>query len=262
VILLSSTAGHGKSTTLAAVVHAINLERRCHILTLEEQVGIVHSPIQSIVTQRQIGEHCPGWPDGIASARSLDAEIIAIDQLRDSEAIEAAFLAADAGRLVIAAMSAPSGVRAIDSLLDLVVPAKQTACRALLENNLRGVLFQRLLPRTDGQGRVAACEYLIGSKTLGRLIREDKMAQLPGLMQRGRTLGMVRLEDSVPELLQQGAIDSATAKRLLAASRFAKQAPAAQADNGASYDVASDDNGRDGKSLVGRMGGLFKRKGK
>jgi len=262
LVLVTSPTGHGKSTTLASLVNLINTTRRAHILLLSDNVEVLHPVGQSLITQREVGVHCVDQASGIRGARGLDADVIAIDELRDGAGIEAALAAAQSGRLVLAAMSAPSGMRAIDTLLDRVEQRRRPAAEALLAATLRAVVFQRLLIRADHEARVVASEIVLGGGGLGKLIRERKLQQLPTLVQRGKAFGMRRLSDSVAALLRDGLVDAHTARPYLAAKRArkalkeqAKAAPAAApvVQEGAEDEAIEEESA----SLVDRVGGLF-----
>jgi twitching motility protein PilT len=197
---------------LAALVDLFNSERSVHIITVEDPVEVIHPIKKAIVSQREIGAHTKGFQSALKGSLREDPDVIAIGELRDRETVEKALEAAETGHLVFATMSTPSGASTIDRLIDMFPPDDQSQVRATLAGVLKFVVSQRLVPREDGNGRVVAVELLTGGMALWTLIRDDKLFQLPSLLQRGRAFGMIRIEDSLNELLSAGTISMETAK--------------------------------------------------
>ena len=213
LVVVSGPSGAGKTTTLAALVDLFNSERAVHIITVEDPVEILHPIKKAIVSQRQIGAHTKSFSSALKSSLREDPDVIAIGELRDRETVEKALEAAETGHLVFATMSTPSGATTIDRLIDMFPPDDQSQVRATLAGALKFVLSQRLVPRIDGNGSVAAVELLTGNMALWSLIRDEKLFQLPSLLQRGRGFGMIRIEDSLNALLAAGAVSEKVAKR-------------------------------------------------
>ncbi len=212
LVVVSGPNGAGKTTTLAALVDLFNSERSVHIITVEDPVEVIHPIKKSIVSQREIGAHTKSFHSALKGSLREDPDVIAIGELRDRETVEKALEAAETGHLVFATMSTPSGARTIDRLIDMFPPDDQSQVRATLAGVLKFVVSQRLAPRKNGDGRVVAVELLTGGMALWTLIRDDKLFQLPSLLQRGRAFGMIRIEDSLNELLSSGEISMETAK--------------------------------------------------
>ena len=212
LVVVSGPNGAGKTTTLAALVDLFNSERSVHIITVEDPVEVIHPIKKAIVSQREIGAHTKGFHSALKGSLREDPDVIAIGELRDRETVEKALEAAETGHLVFATMSTPSGASTIDRLIDMFPPDDQSQVRATLAGVLKFVVSQRLVPREDGDGRVVAVELLTGGMALWTLIRDDKLFQLPSLLQRGRAFGMIRIEDSLNELLSAGTISMETAK--------------------------------------------------
>ena len=212
LVVVSGPNGAGKTTTLAALVDLFNSERGVHIITVEDPVEVIHPIKKAIVSQREVGAHTKSFHSALKSSLREDPDVIAIGELRDRETVEKALEAAETGHLVFATMSAPSGASTIDRLIDMFPPDDQSQVRATLAGVLKFVVSQRLIPRQDGDGRVVAVELLTGGMALWTLIRDDKLFQLPSLLQRGRAFGMIRIEDSLNELLSAGTISMETAK--------------------------------------------------
>ncbi|MEM7434710.1 MAG: PilT/PilU family type 4a pilus ATPase [Myxococcota bacterium] len=213
LVVVSGPSGAGKTTTLAALVDLFNSERPVHIISVEDPVEILHPIKRAIVSQRQIGAHTKSFQSALKGSLREDPDVIAIGELRDRETVEKALEAAETGHLVFATMSTPSGATTIDRLIDMFPPDDQSQVRATLAGALKFVISQRLVPRQDETGGVAAVELLTGSMPLWSLIRDDKLFQLPSLLQRGRGFGMIRIEDSLNDLLASGTITEKVAKR-------------------------------------------------
>lgn len=206
LVIISGPNGHGKTTSMAALVDMFNVEHAMHIITVEDPVEVIHPRKRAIVTQREVGNHTRSFARALAAALREDPDVIAIGELRDRETVEMALSASETGHLVLATMSTPSGAKTIDRLIDMFPPDDQAQVRATLAGALKLVLSQRLLRRADGRGLVAAFEMITGGVPLWSLIRDNKLFQLPSLLQRGRNFGMIGLDDSLRELLGHGMI--------------------------------------------------------
>jgi twitching motility protein PilT len=211
--IVSGPNGQGKTTTLAALVDLLNETKALHIITVEDPIEVLHPIKRSVLSQRQVGRDTATFASALKAALREDPDVIVIGELRDKETVEMALSAAETGHLVLATMNTPSGAKTIGRLIDLFPPDDQSQVRATLAGTLMIVASQRLVERNDGEGRVAACELITGGIPLWTLIRESKLHQLPGLMQRGRKFGMIRLADSLRELFDKGLITEATLKR-------------------------------------------------
>lgn len=211
--VVSGPNGQGKTTTMAALVDLLNAGKPVHIITVEDPVEIVHPIKRAVISQREVGTHTRSFPSALKAALREDPDVIVIGELRDRETVEMALSAAETGHLVIATMSTPSGAKTITRLIDMFPPDDQAQVRATLAGALKIVVSQRLVPRADGQGLVAAAELITGNVPLWSLIRDDKLFQLPSLLQRGRAFGMIRIEDSLSALARGGVITEAEAQR-------------------------------------------------
>jgi twitching motility protein PilT len=213
LVVISGPNGQGKTTTLAALVGLINGANPHHILCVEDPVEIIHPIKRALISQREVGVHTRSFARALKAALREDPDVIVIGELRDRESVEIALTAAETGHLVLATMSTRSAAKTIDRLIDLFPPDLQSQVRATLAGALKAVISQRLVPRCDAVGMVAAAELMTGSVPLWNLIRENKLMQLPTLQQRGRGMGMIRFDTSLLELVMAGKITEETAKK-------------------------------------------------
>ena len=213
LVVIAGPSGHGKTTTLAALVDLLNRADPIHILTIEDPVEIVHPKHAAVVSQREVGCHTVSFASALKASLREDPDVIVIGELRDRESVEIALTAAETGHLVLATMSTPSAAKTIDRLIDMFPPDDQSQVRASLGAALKAIVAQRLLPNAQGTGVVAAVELLVGMLALSNLIRDNKLFQLPNLMQRGRAFGMLRLDDSLVELVRAGKLAEDVALR-------------------------------------------------
>ncbi|MDB4961051.1 MAG: twitching motility protein [Myxococcales bacterium] len=211
LVVIAGPSGHGKTTTLAALVDIVNASRAFHIITIEDPVEIIYPRKAAVVSQREVGPHTRSFAAALKGSLREDPDVIVIGELRDRETVEIALTAAETGHLVIATMSTPSAAKTIDRLVDMFPPDDQSQVRASIAGALRAIVSQRLLPAANGTSVVAAVELLTGCLPLQQMIRDDKLYQLPNLMQRGRAFGMLRFDDSLTELVKTHRITVDTA---------------------------------------------------
>jgi len=211
LVVIAGPNGHGKTTTMAALVDQLNATKKHHIITIEEPVEVEHQPKLAIVSHREVMRHTLSFVAALKASLREDPDVIVIGELRDAETVEIALTAAETGHLVLATMSTPSAAKTIDRLIDMFPPDEQPQIRASISGTLRAVIAQRLLPTVDGTSVAAAVELVTGVLPLASLIRDNKLYQLPNLMQRGRAFGMIRLDDSLAELVRAKKITEAVA---------------------------------------------------
>lgn len=255
LVVIAGPSGHGKTTTLAALVDQINASRPYHIITVEDPIEIVYPRRAAVVSQREVGPHTRSFAAALKGSLREDPDVIVIGELRDRETVEIALTAAETGHLVIATMSTPSAAKTIDRLVDMFPPDDQAQVRASIAGALRAIVAQRLLPGAAGKGIHAAVEVLTGVLALSAMIREDKLFQLPNLMQRGKAFGMIRFDDSLLELVKANKVTLDTA---LAAAENKKELAAAFGRSTGSIPTVK---AADPMKKSGPLGGLFGRKG-
>lgn len=260
--LVVGPAGQGKTTTLASLVDLVNETRATHVVVVEDPIEIPITSKKSVVSQREVGTHAASFHRALEGALRQDPDVIAIGELRDIETVRMALAASETGHLVIGTMNAPDARRAIERIIEVFPTGEQPQVRATLAGGLRLVLGQRLLRTAEGGSRVAAVEILPGSVALWNLIREDKTFQIPSLMQRGKALGIVRLEDSVRELRDKGVISKAEADEVLLRNGPPEPSPleAPGLDRAPAPEPAPADDSALG-ALWNRAGAIFGRKG-
>jgi len=215
LLLVTGPTGSGKSTTLAAMIDHINRTRREHIITLEDPIEFIHANRNCIVNQREAGKDTVSFAAGLRAALRQDPDVILLGEMRDLETISTAITAAETGHLVFATLHTADAPQTIDRMIDVFPSAAQQQIRVQLASVLLGVIAQRLLPRQDGQGRVAAMEVLVNTPAVANLIRSEKVHQIRSMMQTGKSLGMQTMEMALRELLQQRMISMDTAKEAL-----------------------------------------------
>ncbi|GLR08258.1 type IV pili twitching motility protein PilT [Mixta theicola] len=205
LILITGATGSGKSTTLASMVDALNQQAARHIITLEDPIEFIHLSRRSLIQQRQIGQHCSSFQQGLRAALREDPDVILLGELRDLETIRLALTAAETGHLVLATLHTRSATQAVDRLIDVFPAEQKNLVRSQLAASLKAVIAQRLVAAKEG-GRVGLYEVLINTPAIANLIREGKTHQLAGLLQTGMQSGMQTFEQSLLQRQQQGII--------------------------------------------------------
>lgn len=200
LILVTGPTGSGKSTTLASIIHKVNLCRDAHIITLEDPIEYVHTHRMSMVNQREIGSDTLSYANGLKAALREDPDVILVGEMRDYETISVAVTAAETGHLVLSTLHTIGAASTVDRIIDVFPPHQQQQIRVQLANVLEGIISQQLIPRADGRGRVGAFEVLHVNLAVRNLIREGKTHQLPSIMQTGRRQGMVTMDEAIIQL--------------------------------------------------------------
>ncbi len=215
LVLVCGPTGSGKSTTLAALIDALDQRRAAHVITLEDPIEYRFAARRCLIHQREVGQHVASFAAGLRSALREAPDVIMLGELRDSGTIAAALTAAETGHLVLATLHAPNAAGAIDRMIDAFPENQQRQVRWQLAGVLRTVITQFLLPRKDG-GRVAAVELVPLTTAVANLIRKGDLQVLPSTIQTGRDAGMIPLERSLARILESGVCSPQAVKKVAA----------------------------------------------
>jgi twitching motility protein PilT len=206
LILVTGSVGSGKSTTLAALVEQVNIERREHIITLEDPIEYIFEPKGCHITQREVHTHTRSFGAALRSALREDPDVIMIGEMRDLETISLAITASETGHLVLGTLHTGNASRTLDRLLDVFPVDQQEQVRTMVSESLRGIISQQLVPSVDGKSRVLALETLTNTPAVSNVIREAKTFMLPGIIQTGKKQGMQLMDDALRDLYDRGLI--------------------------------------------------------
>lgn len=210
-ILVVGPTGHGKSTTLAAIVNEINTNSAKHIVTIEDPIEYVYPAQQGIVSQREVHLDTHSWEIALRSALREDPDVVLIGEMRDFETMAAALTIAETGHLVFASLHTNSASQTIDRIIDVFPENQQPQVRMQLSNTIEAVLSLRLVPSLSG-GRYPACEIMVATPAVRTLVREAKSHQIDNIIQTSGELGMMTLESSLVALLREGKISMEVAQ--------------------------------------------------
>jgi twitching motility protein PilT len=206
LILATGSVGTGKSTTLAAMIQQINMERRDHIITLEDPIEYIITSKNCHVSQREVFTHTESFATALRASLREDPDVIMVGEMRDLETISLAITASETGHLVLATLHTSNASRTLDRLLDVFPPDQQEQVRVMVSESLRGVISHQLIPKKDGTGRVLALEILTNTPAVANVIREAKTYMLPGIIQTGKKQGMRLMDDALIDLYDRGLI--------------------------------------------------------
>ncbi|MFC1692386.1 type IV pilus twitching motility protein PilT [Candidatus Latescibacterota bacterium] len=202
LVLCTGPTGSGKSTTLAALVDYVNINRAEHIITIEDPIEFVHENKKCLVNQREIGSHTESFSAALKSALREDPDVILVGEMRDLETISLALTAAETGHLVFGTLHTSSAAKTIDRIIDVFPSGQQGQVRSQLSEALKGVMAQTLMKKIGG-GRIGAVEILVGNPAIGNLIREAKTFQIPSILQTSKSEGMQTLDMALYDLYQK-----------------------------------------------------------
>ena len=211
LILVTGPTGHGKSSTLAAIIEEINQTRADHIVTIEDPIEFIYHPKKSIISQREMKADTHSWDIALRSVLREDPDVVLVGEMRDFETISAALTVAETGHLVFATLHTNSAAQTIDRIIDVFPDEQQQQVRQQLSMTLESVFSQRLVPSKDG-GRVPAAEILLGSPSVRNLIREGKSHQIDNIIQTSAEMGMATIESSLAAWVRGRDGDLETAK--------------------------------------------------
>jgi twitching motility protein PilT len=211
MILVTGKTGSGKSTTLAAMIDEINRNISGHILTIEDPIEFVHTRKKCLISQREIGVHCPSFAAALHSALREDPDVILVGEMRDLETVSIAVTAAEMGILVMGTLHTNGAGQTVDRIINAFPTDKQSHVRTMLSTSLRGVISQQLVPRKGEPGLVAALEIMVNTPGVSNLIRQGKLEQLESAIQGGARIGMRTMDSALKDLMDQGRITGKTA---------------------------------------------------
>jgi twitching motility protein PilT len=207
LILVTGITGSGKSTTLAALINEINLNRSAHIVTIEDPIEFVHQDKKCSVTQREVGLDTDSFRSALKFVLRQDPDVILIGEMRDVETVSAAITAAETGHLVLSTLHTMDSIQTMERILDFFPPTQQNQIRVQLSGTIKAIISQRLVGKADGVGVVPACEILIATPTIKSLIGEGKISTIRGFIAEGHSqYGMQTFDQSLIELVRKGMI--------------------------------------------------------
>jgi len=207
LVLVTGATGSGKTTTLAAIIDHINRTRSSHIVTIEDPIEVLHTDQQSIVNQREVGLDTESFGQALRRALRQDPDTILIGELRDAETAQTALQAAESGHLVFSTLHTIDAAETVGRLIEFFPEGKQQQIRSILAGVLRGVISQRLLPRTGGGGRVAVVEVMVNNARISDLIREGKPEEISDAIAEGDFFAMQTFQQALITKVLEGAID-------------------------------------------------------
>ena len=205
LVLITGPVGHGKSTTLAAIIDHINHNFEKHIITIEDPIEFVYNQDRCIINQREIGRDAKNFPDALRAVFREDVNVVLLGELRDLETISTAMTAAETGHLIFATMHTNDSAQTVDRIIDVFPSHQQNQIRSQLASVLLGIISQRLLPKTGG-GRIPAVEIMLKNNAVENLIRENKIHQLDSVIETGLKEGMVSLDRALADLVRRGLV--------------------------------------------------------
>jgi twitching motility protein PilT len=206
LILITGPTGSGKSTTMASMLDYINLLRNDHIITIEEPIEFVHSDKNCLVNQREVDTHTVSFSRALRAALREDPDVVLVGAMRDLETTMVALDVAETGHLVLSTLHTNSAASTIYRIINQFPKKKQEQIRVALASSLIGVISQVLVPKAHEKGRVAAREVILVNHAIANLIRENKIYQIPSILQMNRKNGMVTMQDSLLDLVERGEI--------------------------------------------------------
>ena len=215
MVLITGTAGSGKSTTLAAMIGHINSSRTGHIVTIEDPIEFLHSDNRCLINQREVGIDTESFADALRSALRQDPDVILVGEMRDLDTIDTAIVAAETGHLVLSTLHTIDAAETVNRIIAIFPPYQQKQVRLQLASLLRGVISMRLIPQADGKGRVPAVEVMVATATIRECIADpEKTRKIPEVIKAGTSeYGMQTFDQSLMSLYQRGLVSYEEALR-------------------------------------------------
>ena len=206
LVLVTGPTGSGKSTTLAAIIDAINANHNKHIVTIEDPVEFVHQNKRSVLSHREVGAHTGSFAEAVRAAIRQDADVVLVGEMRDRETMQMAITAAEMGLLVFGTLHTNGAARSIDRIVDAFPTGDQNQIRLSLSESLAGIVAQLLLPSANGKGRCAVYEILLRTQGLPNVIREGNTTLLASIIQAGKAQGMQSMDDALFAAATEGKV--------------------------------------------------------
>ena len=207
LILITGPTGSGKSTSLASIINYINMNKQKNIITIEDPIEFIHKADQSIISQGEIGIHATSFANALRASLREDPDVILVGELRDLETTSLALTAAETGHLVLGTLHTSGAPNTIHRIIDMFPSEQQDQIRSQLASSLKLVMTQKLIRKIDGSGRVGAFEVMVCNAAIKNLIRENKIHQVPTVMQTGLKDGMITMDKSIENLINDGLIN-------------------------------------------------------
>lgn len=205
LVIVTGPTGHGKSTTLAAMIDYINTHRSVHIITIEDPIEYTFEHKKGIISQREVGTDTRSFSSALRSSFREDPDVIMVGEMRDLETIDSALTLAETGHLVLTTLHTNSASLTADRIIDVFPPHQQTQIRSQLASVIVGVISQRLIPKVSG-GRIVACEIMVANNAVKSIIRDGKTHQLNNTIQTSASEGMISLDKVLAEYVNKGDI--------------------------------------------------------
>ena len=206
LVLVTGVTGSGKSTTLASMIDAINQRHAHHIITLEDPVEYELRSNKCLIEQREVGADVPSFASGLRHVLRQDPDVILVGEMRDLETTSAAITAAETGHLVLSTLHTQSASQTIERIIDIYPGEQQNQIRSMLSNTLQAVITQTLFKRADRPGMVPACEVMVCTPAIRNCIRENRIHEIPNIIETSRGVGMSTLDESIRSLFLNGYI--------------------------------------------------------
>jgi twitching motility protein PilT len=206
LVLVTGPTGSGKSTTLAAMIDAINRREAGHIITLEDPIEYAFVSAKSCIEQREIGSDCPNFASGLRHSLRQDPDVILVGEMRDLETVGSAITAAETGHLVFSTLHTVNAPQTIERIIDVYPADEQNQIRSMLANTLQAVISQTLFKRCDQPGMIPGIEVMLCTPAVRNCIRENRIFEIPNVIETSRALGMQTLDSSIKQLYVNGYI--------------------------------------------------------
>lgn len=215
LVLVCGPTGSGKSTTLAAILNEINIQRADHVITIEDPIEFIHTNKKSLIEQREVGSHAQSFQRALRASLREDTDVVLVGEMRDLETIALAITAAETGHLVLATLHTSGAAKSIDRIIDVFPHEQQNQIRIQLAESLKAVIWQTLIKTKDGKGRVGALEMLFSNPAVSNLIRKGNTHQINSVIETRRKEGMQTMKRALEDLVVNDIITEEAALEVL-----------------------------------------------